>query len=87
MENGKAHVETWLYREVKTSQDSIGNFVLTDLYSICSNCELCMPSFYIFNGIPKEWQWLISDFCLQENQTCCIRKHSLKVFIKNGFNQ
>ena len=43
MKNGKAHVETWLYREVETSQDSIGNFVLTDLYSICSNCELCVP--------------------------------------------
>ena len=43
MKNGKAHVETWLYREVETSQDSIGNFVLTDLYSIYSNCELCMP--------------------------------------------
>ena len=44
MKNGKAHVETWLYREVETSQDSLGNFVLTDLHSICSNCELCMPS-------------------------------------------
>ena len=43
MKNGKAHVETWLYREVETSQDSIGKFVLTDLYFICSNCELCMP--------------------------------------------
>ena len=43
MKNGKTHVETWLYREVETSQDSIGNFVLTDLYSIYSNCELCMP--------------------------------------------
>ena len=43
MKNGKAHVETWLYREVETSQDSIGKFVLTDLYSIFSNCELCMP--------------------------------------------
>ena len=44
MKNGKAHVETWLYREVETSQDSIGNFVLTDLHSICSNCELCMAA-------------------------------------------
>ena len=43
MKNGKAHVETWLYREVETSQDSIGKFVLTDLYSISSNCELCIP--------------------------------------------
>ena len=43
MKKRKAHVETWSYREVETSRDSIGKFVLTDLYSICSNCELCMP--------------------------------------------